>query len=333
MPELVSILIPAYNAEQWIGMTLASALEQTWPYTEIIVVDDGSCDGTYEAARRYASKRLKVVTQENRGAGAARNRALSLAQGDYIQWLDADDLLAPDKIARQLNHPGRMHGPRVLQSCAWGRFRYAPHQAVFEPNALWQDRGPRDWIAAKFEDNVWMLPAAWLIGRDLTDLAGPWDERLTLDDDGEYFCRVVAYSTLVQFIPDAVCYYRYGNFGSLSSQRSDRALDSLFLSIQLCIEHARSVADDIRMREACLRFLQHQLSYFYPDRTAHVETLRALARDLGGTLVPPSTGGAFRLIKSVFGWRTAKRAKALHWKYRTGIGRNWDRMRAAFHRT
>src|SRR5688500_18155135 len=99
MSDLVSILIPAYNAERWIAATLQSALEQTWPAVEIIVVDDGSRDQTLAVARRFEGQSLKVVTQTNMGAAAARNTALGLAQGSYIQWLDADDLLAPDKIA------------------------------------------------------------------------------------------------------------------------------------------------------------------------------------------------------------------------------------------
>src|SRR5262249_31339743 len=98
----VSILIPAFNAERWIGDTLRSALSQTWPSKEIIVVDDGSTDRTVEIARKFEPEGVRVFTQKNQGAAAARNKAYSLSKGDYIQWLDADDLLAPDKIERQL---------------------------------------------------------------------------------------------------------------------------------------------------------------------------------------------------------------------------------------
>ena len=102
MTPLVSILIPAYNAERWIGDTIQSALAQIWPRTEIIIVDDGSRDRTLRVARQFASRNVSVVTQENQGASAARNRAFELCQGDYIQWLDADDLLSPDKVGRQI---------------------------------------------------------------------------------------------------------------------------------------------------------------------------------------------------------------------------------------
>ena len=100
MRALVSILITAYNAEDTIAHTLESAIAQTWQRKEIIVIDDGSTDRTAEVARQF--KQVKVVSTENRGLSGAQNNAFPLIQGDYIQYLDADDLLAPDKIERQL---------------------------------------------------------------------------------------------------------------------------------------------------------------------------------------------------------------------------------------
>src|SRR2546422_568365 len=124
MKSLVSILIPAYNAEEWLADTLRSALGQTWPCKEIIVVDDGSSDRTLAIARRFESDRVRVVTQLNQGAAAARNTALSFSHGNYIQWLDADDLLAPDKIARQMEASDQCQSSRPLLSSAWGQFFY-----------------------------------------------------------------------------------------------------------------------------------------------------------------------------------------------------------------
>src|ERR1700722_18018315 len=100
MKPLVSILIPAYNSEKWISDTLRSAIAQTWTHKEIIVVDDGSKDQTAAIARQFEADGVRVVTQKNQGAAAARNTAFGLSRGDYIQWLDADDLLSPDKISR-----------------------------------------------------------------------------------------------------------------------------------------------------------------------------------------------------------------------------------------
>ena len=111
MKPLVSILIPAYNAERWIAETVQSAIAQTWPRKEIVIVDDGSTDQTFSIARTFASKEVRVVSKENHGAAGARNYALSLSQGDYIQWLDADDLLSPEKVAKQMRRWANVRTP------------------------------------------------------------------------------------------------------------------------------------------------------------------------------------------------------------------------------
>ena len=84
MPPLVSILIPAYNAEPWIARTLRSAVGQTWPRKEVIVVDDDSSDGTVRVARQYESPAVHVLRQAHGGASAARNAALAVAQVNVL---------------------------------------------------------------------------------------------------------------------------------------------------------------------------------------------------------------------------------------------------------
>ena len=129
MKPLVSILIPAYNAAEYIAATLESAVAQTWPHREIIVVNDGSRDRTLEIARSFEPRGVTVVTQSNQGAAAARNAALKASRGDYIQWLDADDLLAPEKIARQI--------------AALGTGRRSPRPVVGRVGAVHVPSGPR----------------------------------------------------------------------------------------------------------------------------------------------------------------------------------------------
>src|SRR5213076_983877 len=137
MTPLVSILIPAYNAKRWISDTIRSALAQTWPRKEIIIVDDGSFDQTLAIANQFASPNVLVVTQPNQGASAARNKAFELCQGDYVQWLDADDLLSPDKVAKQMEASNRFGSERTLFSCAWGQFYYRIDKATFTSTSLW----------------------------------------------------------------------------------------------------------------------------------------------------------------------------------------------------
>lgn len=101
MSALVSIVIPCWNAKDTIARAISSALSQTYPSTEIIVVDDGSTDGSLDVIRRF-DKQIVLEAQPNAGACAARNRGMEIASGDYLQFLDADDEIAPEKIAHQM---------------------------------------------------------------------------------------------------------------------------------------------------------------------------------------------------------------------------------------
>jgi glycosyltransferase involved in cell wall biosynthesis len=99
--QIVSILIPCYNAERWIAQAIDSALAQTWLEKEVIVVDDGSTDGSLEIIKRFGDH-IRYETGLNAGSNAARNRLLNLARGEWLQYLDADDYLLPDKVERQI---------------------------------------------------------------------------------------------------------------------------------------------------------------------------------------------------------------------------------------
>src|SRR5580693_4626697 len=124
MKPLVSILIPAYNSAEWIAETIHSAIGQTWPHKEIIVVDDGSTDRTAEVARRFASKAVSVISTSNQGLSGAVNTAYRKCQGDYIQELDSDDILAPDKIEKQLLALKEGDSKQILLSSPWAYFHY-----------------------------------------------------------------------------------------------------------------------------------------------------------------------------------------------------------------
>src|SRR5256884_8774070 len=158
-----------------------------------------------------------VVRQENQGASAARNRALSLSQGDYIQWLDADDVLGPNKIAKQMGAAAEYLSKRVLFSAPWGAFMYRVSKAQFSPTSLWCDLSPLEWLLRKMGQNLHMQTATWLVSRELTQAAGPWDIRLWKDNDGEYFCRVILASDGIRFIPEAKTFYRLSDCNSVTN--------------------------------------------------------------------------------------------------------------------
>jgi glycosyltransferase involved in cell wall biosynthesis/peptidoglycan/xylan/chitin deacetylase (PgdA/CDA1 family) len=325
---LVSILIPAFNAQEWISDTLRSAIAQTWDRKEIIVVDDGSTDQTVMTARQFESEGVRVVSQKNQGAAAARNTALSLSHGDYIQWLDADDLIAPDKIARQIDVSAVCRSKRTLLSSAFGKFLYRWYRAEFVPTDLWSDLSPTEWLLRKMGENLYMQTATWLVSRELTEAAGPWDTRLLSDDDGEYFCRVLLASDGVRFVPDAKSYYRapgaaFG--GSLSYiGQSDKKIKAHWLSMQLHIKYLRSLEDSERVRAACVRYLRTSLIYFYPEDRDIVQQAKQIAKELGGELKAPSLSWKYSWVRVILGWSLAKRVALFSRKTRWTSQKIWD---------
>ena len=290
-PPLVSILIPTYNAQEWISDSIESALAQSWSRKEIVIVDDGSRDKTLEVVRRYESKDVHVVRQENQGAAAARNTAFAHSQGDYIQWLDADDLLGVDKIRRQLESAAQSSDPRILFSSAWAYFMYRPEAAQFKPTQLWEDLAPVDWMLTKWTHNLHMQTATWLVSRELTESAGPWNTKLLGDDDGEYFSRVVLRSRAIQFVPDAKVYYRVVGTGRLSHiGRSNAKLEAQLRSMLLQIGYVRSIEDGARVHAAIVQYLQTWLPHFYPERPDLVSQMESVASEAGGVLTTPQIG-------------------------------------------
>jgi glycosyltransferase involved in cell wall biosynthesis len=99
--SLISCIVPVFNGERYLGESLDSIFEQTYRPLQVIVVDDGSADRTAEIGRSYGS-RILLLQQPNGGSAAAKNQGISVAEGEYIAFLDADDVWHPDKLARKI---------------------------------------------------------------------------------------------------------------------------------------------------------------------------------------------------------------------------------------
>lgn len=326
MKPLVSILIAAYNAQEWIGYTLESAASQTWPNKEIIVVDDGSTDKTADIARRFASRGVTVVSTKNNGFCAALNRAYKLSHGDYIQFLDADDLLAPDKIERQLAALTESDSKRILLSSPWAPFYFRTRNAHFVRNSVWEDLPPVEWLLRKLGENLHMQNATWLVSRELADAAGPWAEDLHYDQDGDYFARVLLASERTRFVPGTGIFYRITGTNRISYiGNSDKKKESLLRSMKLHIQYIRSLEDSDRVRKACVTYLQNWYYNFYPERPDLMEELQAMAQELNGHLEEPQLRWKFAWIKPLFGWKAAKRAQNGLPQFKASCLRRWDK--------
>jgi glycosyltransferase involved in cell wall biosynthesis len=301
---LVSLIIPCHNAEAWLAETVESALAQTWPHREIIVVNDGSRDGSLTVAQRFTGRGVTVVNQPNRGASAARNHGFRLARGAFIKFLDADDLLSPDALSAQVaalagNPSGLAFGP-------WARFHEDHSRAVFTPHPGWHDGNGLAWIKETWRDTEPMYQCGiFLIPRLLLEKSGGWDERLTLIDDFEFFTRLALASSGLVFTPDAKLLYRSGLPGSLSGHKSRRAWESAILSTNLAIGHLLAVEDSGETRRLSANMLQKLIYSFYPEHGDLRQAVEQRVAELGGSDLRPGGGAGFQKLARLAGWRFA----------------------------
>lgn len=149
MQSIVSILIPCYNAERWIAKAIKSALSQTYPNNEVIVVDDGSTDNSLEIIKSFGD-RIRWETGPNRGGNVARNRLLKLSTGEWLQYLDADDYLLPDKIEKQIKFLFKVPQADIIYSPSI--FEY------YDRNNLWQEILP-----IPEPHDPWILLTRWYL--------------------------------------------------------------------------------------------------------------------------------------------------------------------------
>lgn len=306
---LVSIIIPCHNAGRWLGATLRSALGQTWPATEIIVINDGSTDDSLAAAKQFEPQGVRVVDQPNRGASAARNHGLSLARGEFIQFLDADDLISPEKIGAQVELL-RDRPAGTVATCAWGRFQDDPRTARFVDDAVFRDFVPVDFLVLAGDTGAMMHPSCWLLPRAVVDRAGPWDESLSLNDDGEYFARALLASAGMAYAATGRSYYRSGLPGSLSQQRGERARRSQFRSLELITQHLLAAEDTPRTRQAAANYFQRFIHDFFPFPADLMKAAAARVGTLGGaTLGLPPMGARTAALARALGWKNVWRLK------------------------
>ena len=184
LPGLVSIIIPCYNAERFLAEALESAFSQSYPYTEIIVVDDGSTDRTAELIRGYGD-RLHAEFGPHGGASAARNRGTALARGEFIQYLDADDLLTPEAVSHRVDVL-RKTGSDVAYS-DWQTLSETQPD-IFEVTEHFarriEDGHPIPEIALM--STFWAPTAALTYRRTIIEKIGGWKEWLPMNTDTRF---------------------------------------------------------------------------------------------------------------------------------------------------
>jgi glycosyltransferase involved in cell wall biosynthesis len=316
MNSTVSILIPAYNAERFVGEALQSALDQTWRNTEIILVDDGSRDRTLTVARRHESAKVKVISQENRGAAAARNAALREAQGDFLQYLDADDFLSPDKIHEQVVLLQENPNYVSVSSAIYFYDGEDPDAGLLERSGALDTDDPGQFLMRLLgsEGPTRTVPyGAWLTPRSVASAAGPWDDSVrSPDDDGEYFARVVLACRGIRASKTGRYYYRkFRQGGSYSSTYSEVHLAGRLHSLECKAKWLLARTNHPGAYRALANRYLDLAFVAYPSFPQLTEEALRKAEEMGGANCTPRFGTwKGELLRRLIGWKAAKRLNA-----------------------
>ena len=185
---MVSVIIPNYNNGHFVGEAIDSVLAQTYPHREIIVVDDGSTDGTADVVRRYSG--VRYVWQRNRGVSAARNRGIQESSGEYVVFLDADDRLLPQHFDISLD------AFRSRPDAGWvcGDFRYFGNEPPWRYNHRCDPRP--DQFGLFLRSVFFGAIHAVMYRREVLMKSGGFDERLQSSEDREFYLRLIRQASL-----------------------------------------------------------------------------------------------------------------------------------------
>ena len=308
--DRVSTIIPVFNRAGLLAEAVDSVLAQTWPHVEIIIVDDGSTDDTLAAAQRLAKahpQHIQVIARRNAGPAAARQAGLEAAQGEFIQYLDSDDLLLPEKFELQIA------GLRAHPECgiSYGKTR---RYRIGTPPSNVATKRTGETLATLFPallESRWWTTSSPLYRRSVCDAAGPWDASLRNEEDWEYESRVAVLGTRLHRVPEFVSDTRDHDEHQLHANLLGEAekLQHRARAHELILGHARraGIGSEIPQMQHFARELFLLCRQCGALGLAHeAERLFGLARDASGRR--RAQGLDFRLYAlatDFLGWRGA----------------------------
>lgn len=247
MNPLVSIIVPTYNRSHLIIETLLSVRNQIFDAWECIIVDDGSTDDTITVVTDFIkgdNRFLLLVRPDNRkkGASTCRNIGLENSKGRFIQFLDSDDIISPDKIDEQLKVL-TTQSELSFAFCKWGRFSHSIDDLdLYDTLFVYQDfNNPIELLNALIVSKGYLPIHSFLFSKKLVDKAGFWDENIGLNDDGEFFSRVVVTFDKAVFVSKGSALYRVSESqANLSSFENEEKVQSAIVSWETIFERYKT---------------------------------------------------------------------------------------------
>jgi len=308
MTPFVSILIPCFNAERWVAQAIESALAQTWPHKEVIVVDDGSTDGSLDIIKSFGD-RIRWEAGPNRGGNAARNRLLEMARGDWLQYLDADDYLMPDKVTLQAaaveTRPDAdvLFGPLIIEWHLDGAVR-TTQEPIPEPHDPW--RLLALWHLPQTGAPLWKKSA-------LLDVGG-WLDGQPCCQEHELYLRLLMAGKRFIYHPATGAVYRRFSNGSVST-RSPALVRGERLKIEKRIEdHLTTIGGLTPERQWAVNQARFDMarSSWNEDRSEARAILESIAGMASFQPNGPAAPLLYRLAYRLFGFEIAERIATMN---------------------
>ena len=268
---LVSIIIPTYNRAHLIGETLDSVLAQTYQNWECIIVDDGSTDNTEEVVSAYVDKDSRFQfyhrpDTHKSGGNGARNYGFSLSKGEYINWFDSDDIFSNNKIYSQVLLTVE-NNVEVL-TCKWGRFQNDKNEFELKNLNIYKHYNKGVDLLEKYAVYNEFYPSHVFLVKRLTCMkAGLWNENLSINQDGEFFCRILIACKSLRHSADSYVLYRTPTLENVSSLKSVKQAEHLVISWKL-IEQYLLLVDKTKFQNYLINAKNHTFSSIikkYPE--------------------------------------------------------------------
>ncbi|MGB6298836.1 MAG: glycosyltransferase family A protein [Rivularia sp. (in: cyanobacteria)] len=214
MTKTFSVIIPAYNASQYLSETINSVLAQTFTDFELLIIDDGSTDNTAEIANYYCQldNRVKLISQTNQGVSKTRNRGINIAKGKYIAFLDSDDQWLPNKLTTHIEHFNR--SPNL--GISFGRIEFMTSDSK-PTNSFSHSRLFQITLEHLYYENLIVTPSNAVIRRNIFDSIGGFDFSLSGTEDAELFFRIIFKGWKVEGIDKVLIRYRTNQAGISSN--------------------------------------------------------------------------------------------------------------------
>lgn len=295
-----SIVIPAYNSAKTIERTLESVFVQDYPNLEIIVVNDGSTDNTEQVLKKYSDK-INYYYQTNAGVSIARNLGFEKSTGEYIQYLDADDLLAEGKISKQIQAIEENEA-----DVAYGDWmRFTENDFVYkELEMVEREMNLRPEI--ELITDFWTPLAALLYTRTIANKIGGWNTALPVIQDARYALDAAIHQAKFIYTPGVMGYYRVHETGSLSTRNRFNFMND-------CLENAKQIdaiwrkeySTDLEKKKAIINVLRFCVNEFsILDKSKHKEAV-SLILDIDSKFIPENSK-LLRTMSKLLGYRTAE---------------------------